>query len=764
MADKKHDFEQQEERLRSVLLHGLIGFFIALASLLLGLLLPFYPLSFTVIVALALGVLAYKYPAIALGLMFLVNLPGYLYQGGFPIEVVVAAAAVFLAATLTCAGRPGACLVIAAGVIAAVMMFTPIYFLSVPLLVSVILFRARGIATGSPFAILVFLAIYNPFLVLSLKLQQPTDVVPLFQRVIFEPKNPIFTVELAQMAAQLKEAMGASKDVIKYLTIYWPFAPVGRMLGIVLYVDIALSISVAFGTLSVFRWMASHDLGTRYLGWIAPTLSLLIAAAMFILPVSTLAPSFAYTTTLQGNVIALYIMATVAIGIAGSAIEYTLKIRDTTLEQRHRLTSLIPEVKAGQQDLEKKLSSIRELAPQVDFHEEEKFLALAMQETGYMEDRVGALPAADLETKIKLFDDLGDKLKKAHPETEHRLLQYYGESKEKYDTFVARALDLGITGFEVFRGKPAVDLGPLGFDAIKGEQAKLNEAFDNLGKRLVVVGQETAELISGEVDQEFKPFGQDIAQNYLATGHSQEAVDSMLSTFLTMRDILDKAATGVAPRVEGIVKIWETSVKNEAVPTLGMIGDEDLARKMLALKPLLDNVVVSDKQEKYFAKLVLLVKNVRELNEASKTIITQVLARIREREEIIEKKVPTGFDWEKNLYLPQKIAEVHDQLGRKPKEASLPNRLANVELALNSVCEGVALIKQYIFENEFLINFANIQYLISLKVEKDGTVATKDLPVRDKYAHRYLVLYTRNNYDRVTFDSREGLLKTLGKQ
>ncbi len=769
MAENKLDFEKQEERLRSISLRGLIGFFIAFASLLLGIFLAFYPLSFAVILALALGALAYRAPAVSLGLMFFLNLPGYLYQGGFPIGLVVVASLVFLAATVPCVGRPGACLVIAAGVIAALMMFTPIYFLSLPLLISVILFRTRGVGTGAPGAIAVMLTIFVPFLALGITPQTQTDIVPLFQEIPFEPRDPISVIEFGQIFNQLKNAVGSSANVIKNLTFYIPMllteyenvVLVGRPLGFVLFFVIALAISVAFGTLSIFRWMESNAFGPRYLNWIAPTLSLLMADAAFLVPTLTLDTSFAYTTTLQGNIVALFVLATLAIGLAGSAIEWLLKSRDITLEQRQRLTVLIPEVRGGQHDLEAKLSSIRTLATQVDFHAEEKLLAMAAQETGYMEDRVGTLPAPDLEAKINTFSDLEKNLQKAHPEAEQKLLQYYDESREKYETFLARATDLGVTGIEAFRGKSAAELATLGFERAKEEQARLNEAFDKLGASLVALGKETAELISTEVDQEFKPFGLDIAQNYLTTGHSQEAIDSMLSTFLTMRDILDKAATGVAPKVEGIVQTWESAIKAEAVPTLRMMGDEEFAEKMLALKPALDNIVVSDKEEKYFAKLISLVKSVKTLNEAIRANIARLLVRIRDREEIIESKVPPGFDWERNIFLPQKISDVRDQLARKPKEASLPNRLANIELAVNALCDGVALIKQYIFENEFLINFSNIQYLISLKVQKDGSVATRDLPVKDKYAHRYLVLYARNHYDRVVFDSQTGVLTTL---
>ncbi|MBI4333389.1 MAG: hypothetical protein HY673_19155 [Chloroflexi bacterium] len=775
MAIDKTDFEKQEEQLRSVLLRALIGFFIALATLLFAGAVPFYPFSFAVILALALGGLAYRAPALSLGLMFLLNLPGYLYQGGLPMGLVVVTGLVFLAATLTCLDRPGACLVIAAGVIAAAVMFTSVYFLSIPILVSVILFRARGLATGSPLAILVFLAIYNPYLALTIRPETPADIVPLFQQIQIPPRDPILTIELGQMITQLKEAIGRSENIVKNLTFYWPlvvsepgpeasavYSLVGRPLGFVLYFVIALSVSVAFGALSIFRWMASRDLGTRYLSWIAPTLSLLIADVGFLLPISTFAASFAYTTTLQGNITFLLVLATIGIGVGGSAIEYGLKTRDVSLKVRKDLTDMLPIVRRHTDQLQQKLSSIRELATLIDFHAQDKLVAVSAQELSYIEDRAGVLPTIDLQEKIKAFTAMQESLQKAQADSEQKLVQFYDESREKYETYVARSKDLGIVGIEVHHPRPGVELAPLGFDRVKEEQAKLNEAFHHLAECLVSIGRETASLISSEVDPEFKPFGLDIAQNYLATHHSLEAIDSMLSTFLTMRDVLDKAAADVFPHLQSAVRTWQAAIIGEALPTLKMIGDEEFIQRLEALEPMLDNITVT-REERQFARLVLLVKNVKELNQAMHQVVSLLTGRIRDREKIIETKVPPGFDWEKNTFLPQKIVDVQEQLARKPKEASLGNRLLNIELALNTIAEGVALVRHYIFENEFLINFSNIQYLISLRVDKQGVVTTAELPVKEKYAHRYLVLYTRNHYDRVTFDSHRGILKTLDR-
>ncbi|MDZ4247000.1 MAG: hypothetical protein U1D67_07760, partial [Dehalococcoidia bacterium] len=298
MEGSRIDFLKEEERLRSILLRILIGIFIALASFLFSLALPFYPTSFAIVLALAVGALAYRSPTLSLAVMFFINMPGYLYQGGFHVAIVVVAGLVFFAATFTCLYRTGACLPVAAGVIAAGLMFTPLYFMSIPLLITVILFRARGIGTGSPLAALVFLAIYTPFLARGADLDTASQVVPLFQQVNFQPQPPIFTVELAVIFDKLRAAPGTDVDLAKFLGIYYLFVrntdlsaaftttqPVGRLLGLVLYFIMIFSIFVAFITHSLYRWLEAQELGTRYhLEWIGPTLSLVIADVAFLVP------------------------------------------------------------------------------------------------------------------------------------------------------------------------------------------------------------------------------------------------------------------------------------------------------------------------------------------------------------------------------------------------------------------------------------------------------------------------------------------------
>lgn len=758
MAENKIDFEKQEEQVRSILLRILIGVFVAFASGLFSLVIPFYPTSFAVILAIVLGVLAYRAPALSLGLMFLLNLPGYLYQGGFNPGIVVIVGLIFLASTIACMGRQGACLVIAAGVIAATLMFTPVYFLSIPLLVCVILFRARGVATGSPAAILVFLAIYNPFLVSDLQLKAPTDIVPLFQMIEFTPKEPIFTIEFGHMLSRLKEAAGSNPDVYKYLTIYWPFTSVGRALGIVLYLITAFSISAAFVTLSALRWLESRDIGSRYLPWIAPSLSLLIADAAFLLPLSSLTASFTYTTTLDSSHAAFFVLATVGIGVAGSTIEFWLRTRDVSLGMRQNLNFLIPTIKSRREELQDRITSIHILAPQIDFHSEDKLLAVCDQELGYVEGRVGIIPTVDLQDKIKFFTEAQQNLQKSNGEIERKLLQGYDESRERYDTAIGRVRDLGLVGVDIFHGLTIAELGPLGFERTMGEVARLNEAFDKLGQYLVDVAKESSLLIGSEVDREFKLVGLEIAQNYLDTHHSQEAVDSILAAFVSMREVLSKAASDISQGLAALERTWSTAIKKEAIPTIRMIGDRKLLNSLLGLEPGVARLTASGNDKRSFAELVQLVKIIKELNDAIAYVNAQLLERIKEQEKVIESKVPTGFDWGKNELVLLRLSEAGQ---RVPKEPSLGASLINVELALKSIGEATNLTKQYLFENEFLVNYPGIESLINLKLEKQATASMKELPVKEKYAGRYLGLYARNHYDRVSFDTHLGILKTV---
>ncbi len=761
MAENKIDFEKREEQVRSVLLRILIGLFIAIASLLFCLTIPFYPTSFAVVLALVLGGLAYRAPALSLGLMFLLNIPGYVYQGGFHIAIVVVVGLIFLAVTIWCIGRQGACLVIAAGVIAATLMFTPVYFLSIPLLVSVILFRARGVATGSPAAILVFLAIYNPFLVSNLHVTAPTDVVPLFQVVEFTPKEPVFTIEVGHMISQLRTAAGSNVDVYKYLTIYWPLISVGRVLGVVLYFIIAFSLYGAFGTLSALRWLGSRDIGSRYLTWIAPTLSLLIADAAFLLPLSSLATSFRYTTGLDASHTTFLVLATVGIGGAGSAIEFWLKTRDVSLELRQNLNLLIPTIKGKRGDLQGKLISIRTLAPRIDLNSEDQLLAVCDQELGYVEGRVGVIPAEDLQEKIKFFTEAQQGLQKGGGEVERKLLQFYDESKERYDTAIARVRELGLGGVDVLQGLTMAELTPLGFERIMAELAKLNEAFDKLGQYLIAGAKESSLLISGEVDREFKLFGLEIAQNYLDTHHSQDAVDSVLAAFVSMREILDKAASDVSPGLAALARTWETIIEKEAIPTIKMVGDRKLLNSLLGLEPSIAGLTASGKEKRAFAELVQLVRIIKELNDAISFVNAQLLEKISEQVKVIESKVPSGFEWGKNEMVLHKLSEARQRAPKEPKQPSLGASLMNVELALKSIGEAASLIQQYIFENEFLINYSSMESLINFDLEKQATVSVKELPVKEKYASRYLGLYARHHYDRVSFDGGLGILRTV---
>ena len=85
----------------------------------------------------------------------------------------------------------------------------------------------------------------------------------------------------------------------------------------------------------------------------------------------------------------------------------------------------------------------------------------------------------------------------------------------------------------------------------------------------------------------------------------------------------------------------------------------------------------------------------------------------------------------------------------------------NIEMALKSIGEAASLIQQYIFENEFLINYSSMESIINFELEKQANVSIKELPVKEKYASRYLGLYARYHYDIASFDSRLGILRSV---
>ena len=331
------NFKQKEQEFRIMLAKILGALCVSIAALVILLVVPVFPSSVSILLSIALGALAYKVPKLSVMLVFLGIVLGYAYQLALPIPVIIIMSLVLFFVSF--GAEAGSLLGMSCGILAAILMITPLFFMAIPLLIAVTLFRSRGKSTGSTGAIIVFLMLYIPLYV-----HAQTDLIPtaFMGHVQFTSKSPVNVVDLSTIFSRIGESSvqptAIMNQYLDKLSIYFPTLQppdlLGRLLGLIIGVFIGVSTATAFGVMALSRWAEKRAKDTYQLGlWLSPSLAVSGGVLVFLILFSSMAAPFQYTSGLGLWPIVGMITMCFVLGGIGSSIEYWLRRRDLMLNR-----------------------------------------------------------------------------------------------------------------------------------------------------------------------------------------------------------------------------------------------------------------------------------------------------------------------------------------------------------------------------------------------------------------------------------------------
>ncbi|MDP2719550.1 MAG: hypothetical protein Q8P44_06960 [Dehalococcoidia bacterium] len=750
-----------------------------IASVVVLLSVPFFPPVVCIIGAAGLAALAFGKPPQAIAIMLFASLVGYVYQLGLPVLVFVGMA-IFYIILSAVSDSPGAATGAAAGVIAGMLTLTPFYFLSLPVIMGVTIFRAKGQKVGSTISLMLFLLLYLPLLTNNLSISSHESVVPLFQQVNYQAKEPVSLVEVGDMVSALVKEVGTNKIIWHNLTVYLPigFTDYGsRLLGIILAVVIAMSVSIAFALRSVFNWMTSREIRIPHLRLAAPIASLLIASGVFLLLLETLKPSFGYFTGLDGSALGGLLLGTVVVGGMGSATELWLRRRDQLITLREELSELLPSITEKNDALKARLESTRTRSTKLGLSSEQALVAKCSQELSFVSS-IEHMDLTTLQRKLKVLKDLEVQINNAFQETLRKLTRYYTEGRLRYNDYLQQSNEIGFpsgdpiseagTSVSATRWSPgalSVPVGDItleatateamssGYEGILKEQENLNEKLGQLAQVLMKECDAIVQVIVTEIDSTLMTGGVEIARNYLNQGHCEDAVDTLLTVLAAMERNIRAPTASFSQRIDDASTGLKTILSDALLPKLDVMGDEQGIMHLNDIVSQIGDLRQADANEKTFAQLSRIVSQGKRLAELSHSVFSWVAAKISELEKDIEVRVPRGHSWGKEPYALSETEESIAKLDGKSGKQNLETRVATIENIEKAIGSNAVLMDQYASTLEFLINYVNIEYLLDQILQERGCAEDKDLPVRSVFALRYLKLYYEKRYSEVTLNA-----------
>ncbi|MDY6911375.1 MAG: hypothetical protein SVM79_03330, partial [Chloroflexota bacterium] len=722
--DGPSELEKEDARISSILLRALEAVFILVASLLLLIKIPYFPVSFSVVASFTLAILSYKNSAYALLALFILAMPGYIYQGGFPPLMVGIVFGVLFICAATCIGVPGASLGIAAGTIAAMLMFTPLYFAAVPLFVGVALFRARGTKVGNTEAILVFVVLYLPFLIGESAITSPDALVPLFQQVDFAMRSPTPIVEVTEFYHQIGDSLGTNSHIIDNLSIYFPIHADGRLLGFVLILSLVAAVAAAYGAFALIDWFKERLEDRRHLSWWAPTFALLIASMAFLLPILILKSAFVYSVGLGIAGFLGFIGMTVIIGNLGSVTEYWMTHRERLLDLRFQLENLTMQITELNNTHQEHIAEIESICPDIDLFSEKFTGKRTQQELDFVLNNIDAMDAQAINEKLKLLDQVEREISLIPGDTSRKLFEYVDDSRQKNHEFLIQASEFGLSPNDAGNREHLIKSDFADDESAMTEQIHLNDAFKNLAESLVSAGIDIGHTIKEEVDPEFIAISIAISQNHLNSGNYQDAIDTLLGSLATVERMVANSLFGLTDRMDLAIKRLQLTIRTAIVPAIEATNDATLASQFNEEFVKLQRLRFSAQPGSKLVDLLEVVKVIRELSDWTTSIIRQLFAKINELADEIDSKVPSGYTW-------GALPRGEDMMGRQSEndgKASLSISMTAIELAIQNIELEAEIIKQYMTVREFVINYPNIEYLLEEQLRTKKLARVEEVP------------------------------------
>jgi hypothetical protein len=765
---KEKGFIDRESQIRQVALRVTTALSILLVSLLFFLIFPFFPRELMWLVSIGLGVLGYKAPTPALILWLLFALPGYFYQldsalpigTGLPISLVVIMFITLLTIWIV-ASEKSESLGAVAGTAAVILMLTPLYYLSLPLIIGVSLFRTKGLKTRAASALLTFMVLYYPVLVIN-NTAPVAGLVPILDQIQLHSQLPIPVMSLSEILTYLGKIVDTSHDILSFpflanLADYWPLSPNQRLIpvGILFCLIAVVAISTAGGTQLLLRSLEKRDVGRKYIPYASKALSLLAGMLVFVLLASILTRPLSFINPLG---VSSFLFGTVIVGAVWTLAGIWIKGRDHALQLRSSLVEKAGSIRAQRDLLSTRIVQTKITCQRIDTAAEEALCQICLQELAFIDQTLNEMPLKDMEQKYALFQDLHNKLDTSIPESHTKICHYYDNERQKYNDFLKLAQQYGFPMGESPQEPKFSQVTSMSFDEILKLQKCLNTLYKTTACALGESIEKLETILSSEVDPDFQRTGIHIARNYLTGDCYADALQEFLLELGEIEHALQESLAGLDEKAVDITGKLRATLTEVLLPTAVNMGDVNGVQYYQATINKVANLSFAINKDRTLPDLMNTVAQVSELGRIMTDFNSILGEKLLSLEKNIMDKTPRGYSWGVDPDIRTRIDDISQKFRKPSGSFNIHDRLSLLSTGPSAVNSAALAIKDYYIAHELLINYSNIEHLLEERLWGSGSIGIDDLPVKRQYARHYLRLYCQKHPLEVYLEADTGRL------
>jgi len=758
---------EREQQYRKNLKKILFSTTIFLFSLIVLYTVPLYPIPIVFLISILSAVIGFRSIVSGFSLSFLLFIPAFLYQTSIPFWWLLLSffiIGVFIAKSLN---NPSNILTIMVGITAASLFLTSYYFVSIPLMLVYALIQKSDELSKNVGLLFSFLIIFIPFNALGFADQlsinlntRPEKIyslisdstLPIFSKIIYETNPRLLSFNEFALSESLSGVFSLQNNIFNsYL-----FVLIDDL--VLLFIPILLILSFSFINIldKIWPWMDERGVELSILPSFSYVVTLVFGTLFFIVPLQTMQIPFDYSTGFNSSDSFKSIISAGTLGLAISLSSINLSRRTEGAE----LTELVKEeCNTYLQNIDKshsELEEIQDICPGIDINAEITSLGEFKEELSITLDGLYTLTYSGLKEKSEKIQILHNSQVNNTDSLQLKVLNYHNDQLDKCKDMLVKLEKLGIGNLPTINSDHLSYDDDLAFSDVLSNQHELNDYLLEVSQNTIRVAESLVTVVQKEFDNTLEFTSISISENFISQGKGGQALDTLLVTIASLHkryhQIMQKTITSLKRLIERSLKMHEYNI----IPLNESLGQEPAD---------VETIDVAKQIQAHYDELstfngILYLPDVMAilsfLENGTHTVIGELMRLLREFEKRNDTRVPLDFQWGKDTQL---ISEIESSLRRldDKSESDLSDRLSNIEYGIKIIENEATTLKKYLIMNEFILNYVNMEPLISSLISIEGKVIPKQLPVKNKYAVQYLQLFAYGK-SKVTFDSSKNTL------
>ncbi len=722
-----------------------------IASLIIYSALQCYPVTVAFLLSFMLAILAYRWPDIALVLTLGFTAVAFSYQIDASLTVLGITLSIALTLPFIIRNFSGAIQCCLVGVTAGVLMLTPYYLFSLPLIAGVALFRDKAEAVSRGVAVVMFVVLYFPLLFLQQAATQ-ISALPLFMRIEYlqQPRLEQLSFESVKTALQSHPASTAGETLSfsEYFVQEW--------CGIALVLILLLAI---VATPALFKRLARRAESTEVFNKIRPLLLVLSIEVVFLVSLLIFKSTLGYITGFDGlGDIASLTGICLLVGCIGSGIEIWMYRRGCKSDLESELSAILVEIGDLMDSNRAFVKQVSEICQSIDLRDEKLALSEYEEKISLSKENMERPRFRQLNVARNELFYIRLKLQSMQQRIESKLSDYLNRSRNDLEDAVEGSRDLGL-----IIPRESIDHLLLskeqGYETTIAAQGQINDTIKELAHQLVAAGDVVATAIKTEFDHQFSLPTVDISHGFLEQGRFEEAVRTILEDLRVNDGRLEGSIVELGNQVAAVAGRFQEILDRKILSMAELIGESESLSKCYNIAHEFKAIAESIKDSGTLADLISIDLASQKIAEQSMIIVVELKNEINDIKEDNDNRCPARYSWESSNPAARKVQEFLDTTDFASSELTISDRLKIAEQAINIIEKQTEIVEKYSRTNEFFMNYPVMEHIIEEKLKTNKGIDSTELPTDPGYGLEYLMMYTAQNFNEITLDPRTGAFK-----